>query len=349
MKAIFTNTFGNTKTLGDFSLEYVFAEDRSIAITPSDGNYFLDVVFSHALNDRLRDIWKSGEDSKALEEVFEDSYSCVYIPAGRALLSRQALLDLIQANEFAISFRPIAYSEFDLIDAVTRDYMLEVSAMRTILSRTDLASFVRMMEKSERKDSFRYMCDLQKDILKGTYDTNGKEDYIVLNQDKKVPFSYASSGQQEVMWIMNLLLGFVANGRGRNCILIEEPETHLHPDAQYTLIKLIAAYQNLTRSQVLITTHSPYILSSLNNLFYASKISKFKANDSIHAIIPKQSWMNEESFQAYSVEKGSLEDIKDVDLAMADISRLDCIASRQDDEYEAMLGLPKEEKECRIN
>ena len=53
--------------------------------------------------------------------------------------------------------------------------------------------------------------------------------------------------------------------------------------------------------------------------------------------------MNEETFQAYSVENGGLMDIRDADLAMADISRLDSISSRQDDEYEAMLSLPKEE------
>lgn len=145
------------------------------------------------------------------------------------------------------------------------------------------------------------------------------------------------------MWITNLLLGYVANNGAKNCVLVEEPETHLHPDAQYALIKFIAAYQNLTGSQIFITTHSPYILSSINNLFYASKISKSKNHADIHSVIPRQSWMNEETFQAYSVENGGLMDIRDANLAMADISRLDSISSRQDDEYEAMLSLPKEE------
>ena len=342
MKTIFTNTFGNTRTLGEFQLEYVFADNRSITITPSSGNEYLNIRFSDQLNARLRDLWNSALGIEALAEIFDDSYACVYIPAGRALLSRQALLDMIQTNELSVAFQPASYSAFDLIDAMTRDYMREVSAMRAVLARTDLASLVQMVENPEQRDSFRYMYELQKVILKGEYNTDGRHDYLVLGQNKKVPFSYASSGQQEVIWITNLLLGFALNGGKRNCILVEEPETHLHPDAQYALVKFISAYQNLTGSQILITTHSPYIISSLNNLFYASKISKSKNWDSIHAIIPRQSWMDEEAFQSYSVENGSLVDIKDADLVMADISRLDSIASRQDDEYEAMLRLPAE-------
>lgn len=331
MKTIFTNTFGRTETLGGFQLEYIFAVNRSIVITPTDQNDYLNIQFSPALNGMLRELWQEGFSPEALAEVFDDCYSCVYIPAGRALLSRQSLLDMIQTNELSVGFQPAVYGAFDLIDAITRDYMREVSAMRTVLARMDLSAFGRMIEAPERKAFYNYMYSLQKDILKGGYDTDGKNDYIVLKQDKKVPVSYASSGQQEVMWITNLLLGYVANNGRRNCILVEEPETHLHPDAQYALIKFIAAYQNLTGSQIFITTHSPYILSSLNNLFYASKISKSKSHEGIHAIIPEQSWMNEEAFQAFSVEDGGLADIRDAELAMADLSRLDSIAYEWDE------------------
>lgn len=343
MKTIFTNTFGKTITLGNFELEYTFEDRYNITITPTDDNDYLNIQFSPALNTKLKNLWSSVFRPEDLADVFNDTCSCVYIPAGRALLSRQALLDLIQANELGMGFKPMAYGAFDLIDAITRDYMIEVSAMRTIFARTELSSFAHMIDAPERKNYFQYMCSLQEDILKGRYDTDGKNDYIILKQDKKVPVSYASSGQQEVMWITNLLLGYVANNGAKNCVLVEEPETHLHPDAQYALIKFIAAYQNLTGSQIFITTHSPYILSSINNLFYASKISKSKNHAAIHSVIPRQSWMNEETFQAYSVENGGLMDIRDADLAMADISRLDSISSRQDDEYEAMLSLPKEE------
>lgn len=75
--------------------------------------------------------------------------------------------DMIQANEFSVSSRPIAYSEFDLIDAVTRDYMHEVSAMRTVLLRTNsaMADISRLDCIASRQDdeyeAYRTLLDLK--------------------------------------------------------------------------------------------------------------------------------------------------------------------------------------------
>ena len=57
-------------------------------------------------------------------------------------------------------------------------------------------------------------------------------------------------------------------------LIIEEPEAHLYPSAQLELVKLIALVANTTGSKVLITTHSPYILSAFNLLTYAGKVEK---------------------------------------------------------------------------
>mgnify|MGYP006206212493 CR=1 FL=1 len=49
--------------------------------------------------------------------------------------------------------------------------------------------------------------------------------------------------------------------------IIEEPEAHLFPVAQKHLIELLAIMVNRNEdNQLIITTHSPYILSSFNNL-----------------------------------------------------------------------------------
>lgn len=54
-------------------------------------------------------------------------------------------------------------------------------------------------------------------------------------------------------------------------MVIEEPEAHLHPRAQRILAKLIAKAVNKFKKTVLITTHSDYLLYSINNLIALSK------------------------------------------------------------------------------
>ena len=360
LKSTFTNTFGSTATLGDFEIVYHYSQDNWVKLTRTADGKYINVDLSEGLIDDLEDIWTKARDIRnhaelnvnqskirelaelnRAEKAFCDSYSCIYIPAGRAMLSKQMLLDLIQANEFSMKgLQRNDPSPFDLIDAMTRDYMLEVSYMRGALSRVDLQAFADNISSPERKKVYQLMLSLQHDILKGNYSTDGKQDYIIAENHKKIPYSYASSGQQEALWITNLLLGHIARAQRKSFILVEEPESHLHPNAQYALIKFLIAYKNLSNSQIFVTTHSPYIISSINNLLYASRQAHDKGQDIIRQIIPSEYWANEDAFQSFLLDGGELVDIKDPELKMIDISVLDQIASLQDDEYEKMLCVP---------
>ena len=57
-------------------------------------------------------------------------------------------------------------------------------------------------------------------------------------------------------------------------LIIEEPEAHIYPSLQKKIIEFITMFANLQDSGVLITTHSPYMLTVINNLYYAGVLSE---------------------------------------------------------------------------
>jgi len=111
-------------------------------------------------------------------------------------------------------------------------------------------------------------------ILKAKIRIEGNYLYLVSDDGRKVPISKASSGQQEIVYVLMLLdrLGYFRYSYGNHhSIFIEEPEAHLFPLEQKQTIDLIVQMFNLLKGngnpvRFFITTHSPYILNCLNNI-----------------------------------------------------------------------------------
>ena len=368
LRGKFTNVFGNTNTFGDFNIAYFYSNNFYVTITPS-GKY-LNVNFEKLRE--LKQIWESAfkilqlnkesafnvyasmiEDTNARNDIvtrvkrlFNEDFAPIYIPAGRALLSRPMLAKFIRSSDSNALFdnKSGKYSPFSFVDAPTRNYIDEVD--RRIRPWFVSESHRGYDTKNDYDDYLKYLDDISKDILKGEYIIAKDEEYIQSKTNDKISLSYTSSGQQEVVWLLNTMKYYAYFGQ-KCFIVIEEPETHLHPDAQYLLVKYISAFKNKTESQILITTHSPYILSSFNNLFYADKCSKKCRGDisKVTDILPKQCWLDADVFSAYIMEGDSggttARPIKDKCLSMVDIAELDAVASEQDDEYEQMLQVMK--------
>ena len=88
----------------------------------------------------------------------------------------------------------------------------------------------------------------------------------------KFPFHRTSSMVSELAPVVLFLKYLV---RPRDLVVLEEPESHLHPASQRQMARAIARLVN-AGVKVIITTHSDYFIGQVNNLLKLSSASRQK-------------------------------------------------------------------------
>ena len=148
------------------------------------------------------------------------------------------------------------------------------------------------------------------------------DDRIVLqNSDDQriIPFSLLSSGPLDLLPLLNVLsrmtgpgdfpstFGQKAEGLAQ-WVFIEEPESCVFPKTQHLLMKLLSMLINTNEKlKVVITTHSPYIMTAFNTLIQAGRVGSLPGNrEKVCSFIPEQYWIKEGDFKAYAMEDGKL-------------------------------------------
>ena len=155
-------------------------------------------------------------------------------------------------------------------------------------------------------------------------DASNKITFSIGNQ--KLDISHVSSGQKELFPILMILQRIVKEGNP--CLLIiEEPEAHLFPKDQRRIFDLLIETINQTDSHIFITTHSPYMLMSANNLMEAKKRD-------YHDL--ENRYIDSEKINVHKLDEGTNESLIDKD-DFIDGEYIEKVVDEICDEHETIL------------
>ena len=236
------------------------------------------------------------EQERLLHEILDQDYvsSQIFVPAGRSWFS--SIGKAIGAFEYS-----------GLLDPITLDFGRLYTSAR---ERARDTWRTRGYSPIQRR--------LMHDLFGGEVRFERDKEFVQTADGRKLPFGVLSSGQQELLplWlVISQLPSFPAvrrERRGKSLIFIEEPEAHLFPSGQSLLLDYLArtVSRAVDNRQMLITTHSPYVLSKINNLLKAGSLGyqedRPELAEEIMKIVPKRSWLRASEAAAYAIIDGQV-------------------------------------------
>lgn len=264
-----------------------------------------------------------------INNIFGFDEDILFIPAGRSILA-------ILANQMQeINIKKLDY--------LMRMFVERINSLRNIIiDSDDYSTDFFIKDGALDQESLDFMKDLSKSILNGSYLNDDEEgDKIKISDSQYIKLLFASSGQQESVWIIQIVLLLILN-KEKVFIVIEEPEAHLFPKTQKDILNLIVLLSNTSDNKIFITTHSPYILTSLNNNIYAYQVGQ-QHEEKVDKIIDKRLWMNPDKVQAYFVggndNKGKIRSIIHPELQIIQTEEIDSASSINNEEYDLLFDL----------
>lgn len=175
------------------------------------------------------------------------------------------------------------------------------------------------------------------------YKFEDSEDKIVYG-GQQIFLNQASSGMQSLIPLL-LVFDFFLNGESYKLIksiLIEEPELNLFPKRQKTLIDYISKGINKSDDSIVITTHSPYILSVLDTLILAKNTFNEHPDlkEEINAIVPESNWIDYNDISVYEVRNdGKVYSIKNEEFKSIDTNAIDGASDIISEEFDKLTEL----------
>lgn len=316
-KSTFIDLFGYSWDLpNDLNLQYIYKKDISIMVSLKkkiNGKKYINIKFSEIFKNKIleleHEVISYHDNTRSIDNIssfisterlrlhqeiikkinilLDDELETYYIPAGRSLLT-------LMTNQKT-------KLDYQTIDLVNRKFMQFIENIQPKFD-AGIAQLHKYFPEEQRKFDVTKMSSEIINNLKGEYTFSKSAEYLKIpKSNEKIPINFISSGQQEVLWLLNQLYVLLLRNE-KSFIIIEEPEAHLYPTLQKSVLEFIIQFMNITGSTIILTTHSPYILTCTNNFVYSGHLKINKKID-IDRCMGKFSYISPQKINACKLSK----------------------------------------------
>ena len=320
LKDKFLQLFGTSWVMPlDMEMEYTYKKNVSIRVSLTENfddplKNYIKIEFSGDVEEYFAELSRQnfsnispGQRDHAKQQLsqwFNDPYETVFIPAGRNLIT-------LLSAQLNYIFTSLEDSQLRNIDYITKRYTELILKLKPTFSygmdgviREIEADPTRLKKYKEIRPAVNLLTKAAGQVLNGSYRYTENEERLYLSDGKYVKINLASSGQQEVVWLFNLLFYYLIEQR-KVFLIVEEPESHLYPASQQTISHVLALMLTSGNTGI-VTTHSPYVLGTLNYLMLAGQVP-VQRQEEVKSRLNKRFWLDAEKSNAYYIHDGKLE------------------------------------------
>jgi hypothetical protein len=179
-------------------------------------------------------------------------------------------------------------------------------------------------------------------LLNASYKYSDRENILTLEDGANIKLEHASSGFQSLTPLFIVIEHFLNKKNViRNFVAVEEPELNLYPTVQKELIEHLIEKTQSARDKIIITTHSPYVLTTLDNLIQAKNTvdKKPEIKGAVEDLVSSKKWLDYKNVSSYYFAQGKCKSTLDNESRSIGASNIDDVSISLGETYEKLLEL----------
>lgn len=220
-----------------------------------------------------------------------------------------------ERSGLSIFYNELLLNRSNLLDDISRG-RIESTALSERISRypepiNDYINFLNNIPEYTKKENtnkkyIELAEEIEAQILHGKYEIENNRIVFKDKDNTKLDLYMSSSTAKTILGIIFYLKHMAQEN---DYFLIDEPELNLHPDNQRKLARIFIKMIN-AGINVFMTTHSPYIISELNNMIMLSEISNDREMIMEEYKIKENEILNKDDVICWLVKEGKVKEMK---------------------------------------